>query len=411
VARSIGRGWPALGAIVVVAAVALFGVSVVAWGKTGAGAQTFHVSVDGNAKGANESFVGYFPNVVQVHPGDSVEFDWHGPGEPHTVTLGTLVDNVVNAFDKLTPAQLHAPSPPRSLIALDAKLPQLLPQGPGDAAQDAANPCFVTTGVPPAKGGCPAGATAQPAFDGKAAYYNSGWKDPGHGFTVKVASGTASGTYRFICLLHREGMTGTLEVAPTGTPVPSPSAQAARGAKELAAVQGKLAPALQQLRKGQILPFKLPAGTSVLAGSGSPAAQEAGISEFGPRTVHIPVGGSVTWWLLGAHTITFNANSSDDDIRRVAGDGTVHLNPKAAAPASSPGEPHRQIKGGSAAHPKFVVVASKSWNGSGFLSSGVFTNSFGPPLIEGYKLIFSRAGTYHYLCTVHDKMKGTVVVG
>ena len=32
-------------------------------------------------------------------------------------------------------------------------------------------------------------------------------------------------------------------------------------------------------------------------------------------------------------------------------------------------------------------------------------------MIEGYKLKFTHAGTYHYICTVHDNMKGTVVVG
>ena len=43
--------------------------------------------------------------------------------------------------------------------------------------------------------------------------------------------------------------------------------------------------------------------------------------------------------------------------------------------------------------------------------SGIFVNSMGPPLIEGYKLTFTKAGTYKYICTVHDDMKGTVVVG
>ena len=41
----------------------------------------------------------------------------------------------------------------------------------------------------------------------------------------------------------------------------------------------------------------------------------------------------------------------------------------------------------------------------------LFINSFGPPVIEGYKLRFTKAGTYNYICTVHDRMKGTVIVG
>ena len=111
---------------------------------------------------------------------------------------------------------------------------------------------------------------------------------------------------------------------------------------------------------------------------------------------------------MGPHTITFNSNKTNNDIRATAPDGTVHLNPRALLPASSPGEPHSAGNPGKGL--KFKVVASTSWNGEGFHNSGIFTNSFGPPLIEGYKITFTRAGTYNYICTVHDDMKGTVVV-
>ena len=216
-----------------------------------------------------------------------------------------------------------------------------------------------------------------------------------------------------MCLLHREGMIGKIEVVDSGTSIPSPAAQAATGDKEKAALEAKLAPALKQLRQGKPpIPITLPGTNPVLAGSGSPDQNvEASISEYGPSKISIPVGGSVTWWLIGAHSITFNADKSNDDIRTEAPDGTVHLNAKALAPANSPGEPSKPPAGGSPTKPKFVVVAQKSWDGKGFLNSGIFLNSFGPPVIEGYKLTFTKAGTYKYLCTVHDDMKGTVVVG
>ena len=162
-------------------------------------------------------------------------------------------------------------------------------------------------------------------------------------------------------------------------------------------------------RQGKLPIPKQPPGTGVvLAGSGSPAVQEAAIDEFGPRPIQIGVGESVTWWLLGPHTITFNSNKTNNDVRAVAPDGTVHLNPKALLPAAGPGEPHGP--GGQGKGLKFKLVAATSWNGQGFHNSGIFTNSFGPPLIEGYKITFTRAGTYKYICTVHDDMKGTVVV-
>jgi plastocyanin len=384
-------------------------VGVTACGGSKHAAQTFSVTVDGHNKAANESFIAFFPNVVRVHPGDSVTFDQVGIGEPHTVTLGTLVDPPVAGFEKLTPQQLRNGEPPKALKEADAKLPFLLPQGPGDATQSAANPCYLDSGVP-GKALCPK--KAQPDFTGKQSFYNSGWLDRNQTWTVHLSKSTAPGTYHFMCLLHREGMSGKIVVVPSGTTVPGPKAQAAAGENQLAATEAKLQSAVVALRKGQapIPGITIPGSNPVLAGSGSPSVDEAEIDEFGPKVVHIPVGGSVTWYLLGVHTITFNATKANDDIRKVASDGTIHLNMPAGAPAGGPGEGH-------AAKPKgkspinFEVVTTASWNGDGFHSSGVFANSSPPQLIEGYKLTFTRKGTYKYICTVHDDMKGTVVVG
>jgi plastocyanin len=69
------------------------------------GSQTFTVNVDGHNPAANESFLSYFPAVVRVHAGDTIVFHHVGNGEPHTVTLGTLLDNVLTQFEKFTPAQ------------------------------------------------------------------------------------------------------------------------------------------------------------------------------------------------------------------------------------------------------------------------------------------------------------------
>jgi len=404
----IGMRWvqvSALGMLVVA------GVLVLpAYGGKSGGAQSFTIDVDGHNPKANEAFLAYYPNTVRVHPGDTVTFHEVGNGEPHTVTLGSLTNNVVAAFDKLTPKQQQG-TPPKSFLKLDAAVPQLLPQGPGDAIQSGANPCFVDSGSPPAKAACPK--RSQPDFTGKESYYNSGWLDSNAKFTVHLSSSIAPGTYRFMCLLHREGMTGKIVVVPSSTSVPSPSAQFAAGQKVLQQTEAKLQPALTALRRGKPpIPVTLPGQNPVLAGSGSNSVQEAEITEFGPSKVSIPVGGSVTWYLIGPHSITFNSDKSNDDIRTVAKDGSVHLNPKALAPANSPGEPAPKGGGGGSSNaPKFKVVASTRWNGAGFHNSGVFANSFGPPLIEGYKITFTRAGKYKYICTVHDDMKGEVDVG
>jgi plastocyanin len=203
-------------------------------------------------------------------------------------------------------------------------------------------------------------------------------------------------------------MTGKVVVVPSSTSLPGPSAQFAAGQKTLQATEAKLQPAATALRSRKGPGVTVPGKNHVLAGSGSPAAQEAAITEFGPAKIHVPVGGSVTWWLIGPHTITFNSNKTDNDIRSVAPDGSVHLNAKALTPA----KPHFAggSSGSSKGPPKFKLVASTKWNGAGFLNSGIFVNS-GPPLIEGYKITFTKAGKYKYICTVHDGMKGEIDVG
>jgi plastocyanin len=372
--------------------------------------QTFTVNIDGANKSANESFLAYYPNLVRVHAGDTVIFNELGDGEPHTVTLGTLTDKVVAAFEKLTPKQQQQ-APPASFVRLDATVPSLFPQGRGDAIQSVANPCFLEQGAPSLKGPC--AKVAQPDFTGQQAYYNSGWLVSKDKFTVHLSSATAPGTYRYMCALHREGMTGKIVVVPSGTDVPSPSAQFAAGQHTLAASEAKLAPAVRAERQGKppIASLKVPGQNVVLAGSGSPAVNEASIDEFGPKLIKVPVGGSVTWYLLGGHTITFNASKTENDIRSTAPDGSIHLNTKALVPANGPGEPRGGSPNGSSTGPiTFKVVTATTWNGRGFHNSGIFLNS-GPPLIEGYKITFTRAGTYKYICTVHDNMKGTVVVG
>src|SRR2546429_7036469 len=114
--------------------------------------------------------------------------------------------------------------------------------------------------------------------------------------------------------------------------------------------------------------------------------------------------------MLGAHTLPLTSTPAKNYFRKGAPGGRVHPNPPALTPAGGPGE-------GKAPKPKgkspinFVVVTDATWNGKGFFNSGAFANSNPPSLIEGYKLTFRGAGTYKYICTVHDDMKGTIVVG
>ena len=303
------------------------------------GAQTFRVNVDQTSPKANVDFLAYFPHSITVHPGDSVVFHWAGNGEPHTVTLGSLADSAVAAFNRLTPAQKQANTPPPGFAAIDATVPNLFPEGPGDATQSVSNPCFQQSGPVGYERLPELAARAAGASTGRSAYYNSGWLDSGQKWTVHLSGGPRPGTYRFMCALHREEMQGKITVVPASKTIMTPSAQFALGQKQFANDLKPLAPAIATIRQGKppVPNVTLPdSPNAVLAGSGVPNSSGS-VDEFGKSTIKIPVGGTVTWWVIGPHSITFNSDKTNDDIRAEAPDGTVHINPNAVAPAGGPG--------------------------------------------------------------------------
>src|SRR5437763_15225805 len=122
--------------LIVVAAMLVVGAGCGSSGSSSS-AQTRRVDVDGKADTFNAAFLAYFPNTVTARPGDTVEFKSIWRGEPHTVTMGTLVEAGLKAAQAQGP---NASGPPPAAFA---QLPTLFPQGQGDANQNAAQPCFL----------------------------------------------------------------------------------------------------------------------------------------------------------------------------------------------------------------------------------------------------------------------------
>jgi plastocyanin len=352
----------------------------------GAVAQTLPILVDNKTDQFNGAFLAYFPNAVTAHPGDTLDFLGKFTGEPHSVTFGTLVDAGV---PKAEQAGQNADEPPEL-----KKIPAMLPDGPGDANQTASQPCFLASGDPPADGPCPA--MAQPAFDARYAMYSSGFIADGEHFRMKLADDLAPGTYRWMCTLHRAGMTGTLTVVGSSAAADTPEAVTQHGADRLAELAGKLKPIADQMQA-------ITSPAKAQAGGGLPDVSGV-VSEFGPKNISVPVGGSVTWDVQGPHTIAFDVPEDARTIIAKAPDGSVHLNPKAAAPAGGPGVPQGPPSD------KPVAIDGGSWSGSGFRNTGVLIGA-GPPGSLTYKLRFTRAGTYTYACLIHPDMQGTVKVG
>ena len=75
----------------------------------------------------------YYPNEFTVHAAATVDFNSVVSGEPHTVTFGTLVDQ---GLAKAKPTDTDEPAELK-------KIPPLRPDGPGDAIQASAQPCFL----------------------------------------------------------------------------------------------------------------------------------------------------------------------------------------------------------------------------------------------------------------------------
>jgi len=171
---------------------------VVEGGHRGGGDKNSHV--DGQTDKFNSAFLAYFPNEVQVRPGDTVDFKEIWTGEPHSVTMGTLVEAGLSAAKAAPP---NGPPGPGF-----ASLPVMLPEGPGDANQTAAQPCFLDSEKPPtdATKGVPQGAAA--AFNGRQSYYNSGFLPEGKTFSVKLADDVSPGAYHYYCNLHGADMSG-----------------------------------------------------------------------------------------------------------------------------------------------------------------------------------------------------------
>jgi plastocyanin len=234
---------------------------------------------------------------------------------------------------------------------------------------------FLTAGQTPpapdsAAAAAPAGGTS---FDGST-FTSSGIKVPAPGQDTYSLTFPTAGTFVFHCLIH-PGMQGTLTVAAAGTPYPLDQAAvtAANQTAEAAdiatghALEASFSPTTTTNSDGSTT-YHLAAGV----GSGS-----ISILRFITSTLDIQVGDTVEWTNTDTngepHSVSFGPEPQD---------------PSATAPS-----------GGT------------TYAGSGWVSSGLF---IGPPIPapHTYSLKFTKAGTYKYICVLHDivGMTGSITV-
>jgi plastocyanin len=368
--------------------------------KDAGGPQTVTVNVDAPIEDTPVGYTAYFPNDVTLHAGDTIEFDSHFNGEPHTVTFSTLLD------EGLKKADPNAEEEPAEL----KKLPPLLPDGPGDAIQAAAQPCFLANGDPPQSDACTKDQQKQVDFTGKQTFYNSGFLADGDTFEMKLADDLAPGTYNWFCLLHRGGMTGKLTVVAASEKAQTADEVKSAADKAMKDNNDKLAANVTAVKAGTFPPFITKADPKqVIAGGGSEDIEAAYIARFGPDKTDVKVGDKVTWVVIGPHTITFGGDESLRTILSKAPDGSVHLTEAAVTPAGGAGQPEQDPNAPPPAQGAPPIdIDGGSYDGTGLHNSGAIF-SF-PPQLFTYSLTFTKAGSYEYFCAIHPDMKGTVNV-
>jgi plastocyanin len=241
--------------------------------KAPTGAQTYVVDVDAAAP-PQFQVATYFPGVLTVHPGDTIQFQAKSVGHPHTITLGIKDDNS------------NRPSP----ATADGKENPLL-----------FAPCFTDQDPTPALTACPtpSNPASAPAYAGKGFWHSGVISNAGAPFpksvTLKLADTLADGTYTYLCMLHAF-MRGELIVkkaADRFTPTAAKAKAEAAEAKRIADANN----------------LKPPAATpgTVTTGWGDRITVVMG---YDPANITIKAGETVTWKNATAyepHTVTFKS--------------------------------------------------------------------------------------------------------
>ncbi|MBT8201755.1 MAG: hypothetical protein KJO87_00465 [Acidimicrobiia bacterium] len=354
----------------------------------------YTVLVDGRVDEFNGAFFAYFPDTITVHPGDTIIYKSVFSGEPHSVTFGSVVETAIAEFERLTPEQLQSEGPPPpELEAAFAAIPAMLPEGPGDANQNSVNPCFVGEGEPvptDVTSQCPV--TEPSPFTGTETFYHSGFLPDGEIFRLEIAEDIAPGTYRALCTLHFTEMISEVTVVPADEPVLTPDEVAALAQEQLDEFADQMLPAVEGA-KAAATPG------NVLAGLGSEDVPQVLGVDFIPADSTATAGETVTWSIIGPHTVSFNPPESARTVLVKGEDDGYHLVEEALAPAGFEPPPPSEGEGEGPPPP----VDGGTWDGTGFFSSGLM---FG----GDFTLAITTPGTYDYICLIHPEMQGTVTI-
>ena len=369
------------------------------------------------------AFLRYYPEKVTVRPGDTVRFKQTWTGEPHSVTMGKVVDEmfgfeeILSKYDSEEEARADGVSEStiQEVLASIGRIPGMIGDDE-DAYQEGAQPCAIADEAdvpsfynsddeldPDAK--CPTLGEPLGAFNGQA-LYNSGFipydGEQGNTFEVPLAEDVEPGTYRYFCNYHWTSMGGSIEVVPKSAPIPDQSEVTRQARRE---IQEDAKVALERVREARKTKGGAKIGDLEFPLAGREADEEFAviINEFLPKNASARVGEPVTWTFDGsAHTVSFKVPKYFP-LFEVRKDGSVYRNPDAYRPVGfevpeREGDPFGD-EGAS------LEVDGGRWDGKGgFRSSGALFPG------DKFTITFTRPGTYPFACVLHPQMVGSVDV-
>jgi len=387
-------------------------------------------------------FLRFFPEHVRVHPGDTVAFKQAWTGEPHTVTFGTSVDEVLAVTRPLLADYGHLPQSEVPLEVLEEfygaemTLPRWFTPPPdegtsdgatgGEAAPDdvpagpptvsdtlvetpplpqaLAQPCVVREGELPEDTSGPCEDQELTPFEGTEVYYNSGvipYEGPaGNQFVFEVSDTIAPGTYGYYCAVHGSIQSGVIEVVPADEPVDGPEQVASALRSEITTTLQPYSAVFAGAARGEYSWKGDDHGWNYAGLLTDDSAFSGIINEFVPETVTAAVNEPVTWRMFGPHSISFDVPEYFPIVEFLE-DGTVRSN---EAIYTAAGGAPEVVPPEDPSVP--IVVDGGTWDGSGYWSSGVLHSE---AYVE-YTLRVSEPGSYPFACLIHPPMVGTLQI-
>lgn len=388
------------------AVTALIGGLLFTSGAAAAGPVTpqFTITADRAAAvptGHKWSFNDFFPRTATIETGATFQFTNEGF---HTATLlptswSQAADNDVNG-----------------IASADIDDPGLNPNGTTKGLEN------IPAVLPVPAQGCGT-ADAPCTFDGSSVVsMGAPLAGPPAAFVVTVTA--PPGAYVFHCRVH-PWMAGTLNVVAKGSQgvTTAASADAAAATQATADIAAGMAAETAASTAGQVKNANGTTTWKLTVGTSDPAGYVA-VLDMLPRKVTIKKGDTVVWRPLDRnepHTVTFPKNINTVAIPMCEGPGGKDTPAiPTVTPPQSPfdfgcnGHPADELEFGGGNGVR-TITSPATVSDSGLVTYRTVTAGFDMPSTTArsswwVRFTGAKAGTYHYVCQIHEGMAGDIVV-